>query len=359
MATKLEIPRRVVVPLYPLRAPEVHSYGLGLKTALESTLTPTERWRFSFVGPTALEGHPSIETVRSFVQLVGELEDSGFDGIVHFPVGNVRLYPVRGARTVATIHELVASDGQRDSGDTVSVPRRIRPFLKQIDRIVAVSQRAARALELIPGVSPDRVRVIPVGVDSARYFPAQPESIARARQSLGLGEDYWVVIVPALDPENQLMSIVRAYAELHKRVGSLPGLALLAQPGLVDPHLHAVLRSSGVEHAVRFVDPLDPAVWRAVVSAARSAIVPCLRGPLGGGALEAIACGTPTITPDHSAFDEYAHPGTLRFDADEPESLIAALSRDRFRLRPVAALDRRFTWDGVVQSVLSLYAELA
>src|SRR5207244_11132839 len=68
----------------------------------------------------------------------------------------------------------------------------VRRRHEELDRI-QVSNRAMEELVLGTGIAPEKVFRIPIGVDTVRFRPRDPESRVTARRELGLPESAFVV----------------------------------------------------------------------------------------------------------------------------------------------------------------------
>jgi glycosyltransferase involved in cell wall biosynthesis len=88
-------------------------------------------------------------------------------------------------------------------------------------------------------------------------------------------------------------------------------------------------------------------------------IYPSLYEGFGFPVLDALLHDTPVVCSFHSSLQEFAGPGVFYFDACDPVSLDAAC-RELYTSRPAAidavGLRRRFSWDGLARTVLSLCA---
>jgi glycosyltransferase involved in cell wall biosynthesis len=207
------------------------------------------------------------------------------------PVANVFCALLRpalgGARLVWAVR---ASDMERLALDRASrvaygMEARLAPLA---DRIL-VNSEAGRAALARRGIAPGRMRVVPNGVDLAR-FRFDAEGRARVRAELGLAaSDVVVGIVARLDPAKDHPTFLRAAAQAG------PGLRFVAVGGgPARAALEALARELGVA-----------VVWtgtRADMAATYSALdVVCLSSVTEGfpnAVAEAMACGRPCVVTD-------------------------------------------------------------
>ncbi len=90
---------------------------------------------------------------------------------------------------------------------------RTRLLLARMQRIVALTSGTADVLSTTLGVRPDRVRIVPNGVDGTRFVPAGPGERRAARDALGLADTATVALyVGALSPEKNVDVAIAAVA---------------------------------------------------------------------------------------------------------------------------------------------------
>ncbi len=148
-------------------------------------------------------------------------------------------------------------------------------------RIISPSAMAARDLTGCYGVAPERIRVVPNGVDADRFRP-DPEIRAAARRELGLAPD-----APAL------AFLGTGFA----RKGLADAIAVAREMGLP---LFVMGRDAGLARwkrrnpEVHFLGAVqDPERW---LPAADVLLLPTRYEPYGNVCLEAMACGVVPVT---------------------------------------------------------------
>jgi glycosyltransferase involved in cell wall biosynthesis len=201
------------------------------------------------------------------------------------------------------------------------------------DAIVAVSEFTKGELVELLDVPPDRVRVVPNGLEPV--FGLE-----------GPGEDGdYVLAVGTLEPRKNLARAAEA--------ARLAGVALrvVGAPGW-----------GGV----------DVAGWRGWVEdeelarlyrGARCLVYPSLYEGFGIPVLEAMACGTPVVTSRGGATEEVAGGAAVLVDPLDPEAIAAGIAeagdrRDELRERGVVRA-RAFAWERSADAVQALWEEFA
>ncbi len=244
-----------------------------------------------------------------------------------------------------------------------------RVALTAATAVVAVSDgMRADVLSVYPGISPERVRVIRNGIDTAQYAPdAGTEALARhgidrsrpyllfvGRITRQKGLPVLLRAAASLDPSAQLVLCAGAAdtAELEAEVSALVAGLRAARSGVI--WIPGMLPKTEViqllTHALAFV---CPSVYE----------------PLGIVNLEAMACATAVVASRVGGIPEVVDGSVtgLLVPPNDPASLADALNtllRDPERAAEMGQAGRaraaaEFSWDTVAQQTAALYAELA
>lgn len=224
--------------------------------------------------------------------------------------------------------------------------------------IITVSEASKRDIEHWLGVSPERIRVIPLAV-SDDFRPADDLMALRPLLAqAGFDPDArYVLALGALDPRKNGATLIRAF----QRVQAL-------QPAYE-------LRIIGIERPEAYPVPLEPTPpWLrllgfvprptlvALLQAATVFVYPSLYEGFGLPPIQAMACGVPVIVSDNAALTEVIGEAAIRFPATEPEALADALLRllgdagERACLTR-AGLERatRFSWHETAKATYAAY----
>ncbi len=213
-----------------------------------------------------------------------------------YPVGEVsqRLLG-RARRTVVTYH----SDVVRQAGILRLYRPLMRAILRRADRIIATSPNYAATSALLQE-NRDRVTVVPLGVDLARFLQAYPEEVAALRQQYGT-------------PLLLSMGRLRYYKGLNvliEALPSLPGVTLVvAGSGPMGAEWQALAQRLGVGGRVHFIGDTSDADQPALYQAADVYVLPAThRSEAFGIALvEALASGVPAVTTELGTGTSYVN----------------------------------------------------
>ena len=204
-----------------------------------------------------------------------------FASFLHTAVGRRIAFVPRMVHTEHAFEYLIAG----------SYHRWIRGASRGCNAFVVVGERILPFFRDTVGVAPERLRVIPNGVDLASF---QPQSnIRQVRQELEIPTDAFVVgSAGRLAPEKDLATLVRAVAEVSRRRDDL--FLVFAGDGVERPALEALTSELGLTERVRFLG------WRRDVSRVVSALDLFVLSSENEGlplaVLEAMALGVPVAS---------------------------------------------------------------
>jgi glycosyltransferase involved in cell wall biosynthesis len=231
---------------------------------------------------------------------------------------------------------------------------------KSAKRIIAVSQATKRDLIELLGFDARRIDVANLGVDHHRFRPeSAPDEAARIHALVGSGAPY-IVYLGAGDPRKDLETLVRAHALVARHGVRLVFAGhLKAARRMALERLALQLGTRAAVHFAGFVaEDLVPALYRQ----AAVHVFPSRYEGFGLPVLEALACGTPTITSPGSSLDEVASDAAEIVPCGEPDTLAAALERvlsdgvlrDAMTQRGLMRA-REFTWQRCAKATVGFW----
>lgn len=230
----------------------------------------------------------------------------------------------------------------------------------QAREVIACSRFMVR--EVIDGfdLPPDKVHLVPNGIDMSSWRTVQPSATAGepGRPSTPL-----VVAWGRVQYEKGFQVLVRAVGELRHR---LPGIrCVIAGRGTYLPDLQTLIDIEGVADLVQLAGFVADADLRALLADASCVVIPSLYEPFGIVALEGMAAGAPTIVARTGGLAEIVagtgagmtfEPGDHHALADAIETVVhdpaAAAS---MRTEAEALLRRTYSWDAIAASTADVY----
>ena len=267
---------------------------------------------------------------------------------------------------VTTFHTLARV--KAETGDA-EPDRRIEAEAEVIgcaDVITANSIHELQELVGHYGAAPERIEIVPPGVDHAFFSPGPRDG---ARRALGLAHGPLLLFVGRIQP---LKGVDVAVETLH-RLGR-PDARLVVvggASGAAGDHeverVRALVDRLGLTDRVLFVPPQPHHVLATYYRAADVCLVPSRSESFGLVALEAAACGTPVVASDVGGLRTLVEHGRtgLRVagrDSADYASATAAILDDPARARRLsidaAASASAYTWAAMAARLRRVYDDL-
>jgi D-inositol-3-phosphate glycosyltransferase len=237
------------------------------------------------------------------------------------------------------------------------------------DRIIANTLGEAHELVDLYGAEPEKVVVVPPGVDLSLFSPGDPRA---ARAAVGLPQDAKVLLfVGRIQPLKAPEVLVKAAAELLARNPEWRGqlvVAVLGGPsgtGLAHPHgLQELAEGLGISAQVRFVPPVPRTELAQWYRAADLVAVPSHSESFGLVAVEAQAGGTPVVAADVGGLPTAVGDAGVLVDGHDPhvwaltiEDLLLDHDRRKALSDKAVAHAALFGWDRTTERLLEVYVE--
>jgi glycosyltransferase involved in cell wall biosynthesis len=232
--------------------------------------------------------------------------------------------------------------------------------VRRARRIIAISEQTKADLVRWLDLPPDRIDVVYCGVEK-RFHPLPAQDVEAFRQKRGLPKTF-LLSVGTLEPRKNLGMLLNAYAQLRSAAQSAPPLILVGGKGWRHESLFARASKLGMADSVRFVGFVPSQELPLWYNAATCCVYPSLYEGFGLPPLEAMACGTPTLTSDSSSLPEIVGSAGLLVDPHDEvawaQQLTRVLSAPELR-RELAEKGqeraRRFTWQRAADETVRVY----
>ena len=272
--------------------------------------------------------------------------------------------------TLGKVKNYSLSRGERpEPPDRLSGEERV---IAEADRLVAATPVEASQLVGLYRAQPDRIRVVPPGVDHELFFPRDRE---RAKARLHLTDVRLLLFVGRLQAHKGPDVAVRALAEAVARDPAATGdvvLAIVGGPsgtghGAEVARLMDLASALGVGERVILFPPQPQTRLADFYAAAETVLVPSRSESFGLVALEAQASGTPVVASAVGGLRYVVEDGVSGHlveghdPADHAERVLAILRDEKARARMGEAgvvRSLRFSWDTTAAGMLSVYREL-
>lgn len=274
---------------------------------------------------------------------------------------------------VHTMHTMARVKNRHLAGDDDPEPRGREIGEAQVveaaDRLVANTAQEARDLVELYDAPPEKVSVVPPGVDLATFAPGDRTA---ARRVLGLPVDTRLLLfVGRIQPLKAPDLLLRAAHELvradpaRRRTLTVAVVGGPSGNGLARPAgLEQLAAELGLLDVVRFVPPVDRTALADWYRAADLVVVPSHNESFGLVALEAQASGTPVIAANVGGLPTAVGDGGRLVDGHRPRDWALAiddlLSDDEARKAMGDKAVRHaagFGWDATTDRLLEVYRQ--
>lgn len=209
--------------------------------------------------------------------------------------------------------------------------------------VITVSEHSKRDIIHYYGISPGKISVIPDGVDTQVFRPIRDPLPLRQWRFERLGADVpFVMYAGKPSRRRNLPALIEAFGQL-KRSQKLPHKLVLVGMALPGSPIETAITHAGLESEVVSIGYASHSELAIAYNAADLFVYPSSYEGFGMPVLEAMACGTPAIALNNTAFPEFAGGVALLL----PDARAETLAQGMANVLSDATLRRRMSEDGV------------
>lgn len=233
---------------------------------------------------------------------------------------------------------------------------------RRSDLVLTDSDQSGRDIVRHLRVPENKLRVIPLGIE-ARFSPVDDLAVRRRVLDRYSITRPYLLYIGGINARKNVARLLEAYARVRQ---DYPDLCLVIggqrqwKTGAIDTAIERLALADDVH----FTGYLNDADLPALYSAAKAFVWPSLYEGFGIPPLEAMACGTPTITSNSSSLPEVVGDAALMVDPYDVTALAQAIARVLTDGALRADLRRRgrnraaqFTWERTARATLAAYEE--
>ncbi len=281
--------------------------------------------------------------------------------IFHSP--DFTLPPLREAKGVVTVHDLsfLRLPQYADPGLCAYLTKTVPRSVERAVRVLADSQNTKNDLIDLLEVPPDKISVVPGGVEP-RFRPVRDTvRLAEVRSRYNLPQ-WFILSVGTIEPRKNFARLIAAYGQLRRQTGLPHALVVAGRNGWLYQDIYDQVAKEGLNEHVRFIGFVADDDLPALYTLADLFAFPSLYEGFGLPPLEAMACGTPVVTSNRSSLPEAVGSAALQVEPEDNDALADAMARVlgnanlRMRLADLGrAQAARFTWKSAAAKLLEAY----
>lgn len=268
---------------------------------------------------------------------------------------------------LTTFHTLARVKAESGEPEPESRARAEAEVMACADAVLANATAEAEQLVEYYDADPTRIEIVPPGVDHALFSPGNQ---AGARWALETNDDPLLVFIGRIQPLKGVDIAVEALARVRRsdaRLWIVGGASGKGGGAEVD-RIRSLMDDLGLTERVRFIPPQPHHLLSTYYRAADICLVPSRSESFGLVALEAAACGVPTVASAVGGLltlVDHGHTGYLVEGRDPADyaAWIDTILGDPVLARRLsvsaAARARTYTWSTSASRLRRLYEDLA
>jgi glycosyltransferase involved in cell wall biosynthesis len=271
--------------------------------------------------------------------------------------------------TIGVVHDMAAYwGGPRTREHLGAVLRMVLPnSLRQLDRLIAVSEWVKQELIERARVKESRIEVVPNGIDHSSFYPrSQNEESEVLIQPFSFRRPY-VLCVSRIDhPVKNHIRLIEAFGIFKEQTKYPHRLVLTGGDSNNAAKVKTAAAASPWRGDIFFTGHFPLKSLPELYSGADFVVIPSMYEGFGMGALEAMASGVPAICARAASLPETAEQAALYFDPCDSEDMAGqmvtlATNRDIYQKCRRLGLERAqaFSWDACVERTLQIIQETA
>ena len=270
--------------------------------------------------------------------------------------------------TMAKVKNLSLAEGEKPEPQTRAIGE--EQVVGASAALIANTSAEAASLVSLYDACPDRVFIVPPGVDLSTYKINGGKKTSRKK--LGIAEDaLMLAFVGRIQPHKGPEVLIRAVAEMLKHTPMLRAklktviMGGASGNGSQEPErLQAMTKFLGVDDVLEFMPPVPRDELSDWYRASDLVCVPSYSESFGLVALEAQACGTPVVATAVGGLRTAVADGISGslVDGHDPRAWSAVISRllmepERRLLMSMGAVEHasHFGWDATARGILDVY----
>jgi glycosyltransferase involved in cell wall biosynthesis len=234
-------------------------------------------------------------------------------------------------RTVVTVHDVLYERFPEyfTKWDCYRHRIGVRWSCGRANHIITVSQSSKRDLVELYGLDPSNISVIYPGPDACYRPLARDEARERLRERYGIEEDF-ILYVGAIQPRKNIPKLLSAFARVKCEHKVPHKLVIVGPKSWLAENTFLSLEGNPAKNDILLTGyvPREDLPW--FYNASTIFVYVSMCEGFGLPVVEAMACGTPTITSRGSSLEEIAGKAAILVDPKDEEAIANAINQALF-----------------------------
>ena len=194
------------------------------------------------------------------------------------------------------------------------------------DQVITISEYSKLELAKWTGISPNKISVIPLGVDKRWFREVPAAEFAQVRARYALPERFFIS-VGTLQPRKNIEGAILAHRSMPLTERQRVPLVIVGRAGWKCEAVLKMIDEDTSSGAVRWLQHVPEADLLAVVKSASALVFASLAEGFGLPVLEAFAAQVPVVTSNTTSLPEVTGDAALTVDPLDVAALSAAMTR--------------------------------
>ena len=226
---------------------------------------------------------------------------------------------------------------------------------------ITAHSNAAKGFLVSLGTEPERVEVVPVGIDPDEFRPTEEEVLS---EKVRIEGERVILTVARLHLNKGLTYLLQAMPWIVDEYHALR--LVIIGGGPLEDQIRGMIRQLDLEkNVVLLTEPIPNEEMSRIYPGCDVFVLPSVKEPFGRVVLEAMACGKPVVATRVGGLPDIVEDGRTGYlvDSADPSQLamrVNDLLRDQKRIRVFGWAGRkrvleRFTWANIARRYLEIY----
>ena len=229
---------------------------------------------------------------------------------------------------------------------------------RSVHHIIAPTEREKEELVNQYGVLPDRIGVVPCGVNPELFRPVDRNE---ASIETGLDNGKIILYVGRIDPLKGIANLIKAFSYLEDNQNIKLAVIGGGESSREETaHLKELAQELGVEDRILFTGTVKQDIMPFYYSAADVCVIPSFYESFGLVALESLSCGTPIVASNVGDLRNIVRQGETGYviDGNDPEQLAEKITLilnkpadERESISSIRDSVKEFAWANIAEDL--------